>query len=263
MNNVNDETKVNMENAREGLKRIMLVVAYDGTNYHGWQLQPEAITVEKVLNDTLSNLLGEEIAVIGASRTDSGVHALGNIAVFDTVSRIPGEKYPYVLNQLLPEDIRIQKSKEVDLSFHPRKCDTKKTYEYRILNTEFEIPTMRYNYHHCHFPLDEVAMDKASKALLGEHDFTSYCSVNAQSETRVRTITDIGVTRTGNEVIIRVTGNGFLYNMVRIIAGSLMEVGRGHMSIESIEDALKAKSREAAGPTAPAKGLTLIGYEFL
>ena len=122
------------------MKRIKLTVAYDGTNYHGWQLQPREITVEEVINNALSELTGEDIQVIGASRTDAGVHALGNVAVFDTESRIPGEKFSYALNQRLPDDIVIQKSEEVSDDFHPRYCDCRKTYEYTILNRDFPLP---------------------------------------------------------------------------------------------------------------------------
>lgn len=194
-------------------RRILLTVAYDGTNYHGWQYQPGSITVEEVLNNCLSDLLGEEIAVIGSSRTDAGVHALCNMAVFDTESRIPAEKFPYALNSRLPEDIRIQAGKEVDLDYHPRHVNTHKTYEYHILNSQFEIPTLSRYTHHVYVPLDDKLMNEAGQYLVGEHDFTSFCSVNAQSETRVRTITHLQVYRSRHEVIIEVTGTGFLYNM--------------------------------------------------
>lgn len=245
------------------LRRIMLTVAYDGTNYHGWQIQPESITVEKVLNDALSELLGEDIAVSGSSRTDAGVHALGNLCVFDTYSKIPAEKFPFALNSRLPEDVRIQAGVEVALDFHPRKCDTRKTYEYRILNTKFEIPSKRFNTYHYYIPLDHEKMNRACKALIGEHDFTSFCSVNAVVESKVRTITDLSVIREGDEIIIRVTGTGFLYNMVRIIAGTLIDIGRGQLDEDCISAMLDAMDREAAGPTAPALGLTLVGYEFV
>lgn len=243
--------------------RIMLTVAYDGTNYHGWQLQPESITVEQVLNTVLSELTGEDIQVSGSSRTDAGVHALGNLCVFDTHSRIPAEKFPYALNQRLPEDIRIQEGKEVEADFHPRFVDTLKTYEYRILNTKFEIPSKRFNTYHYYIPLDVDKMDAAGKFLVGEHNFTSFCSVNAQSETRVRTITDLSVRKEDNEIIIRVTGNGFLYNMVRIIAGTLIDVGRGQIEVDSLPRIIEAKDRAKSGPTAPPQGLTLIGYQFV
>ena len=245
------------------LRRIMLTVAYDGTNYHGWQYQPGSITVEQVLNETLSELTGEEIVVSGSSRTDAGVHALGNLCVFDTYSRIPAEKFPYALNQRLPEDIRIQKGEDVGSDFHPRFVETRKTYEYRILNTKFEIPLKRINTYHYYISLDENKMNAAGKYLIGEHDFTSFCSVNAQSETRVRTITDLSVVREGDEIVIRVTGNGFLYNMVRIIAGTLIDVGRGQIEVDSLPRIIEAKDRAKSGPTAPPQGLTLIGYQFV
>ena len=159
------------------MKRIGLVVAYDGTNYCGWQTQPNGITVQGVLNDTLSELLGEKIETIGASRTDAGVHALGNVAVFDTNTRIPGEKISYALNQRLPEDIRIQNSCEVPLDFHPRYQKTVKTYEYHILNREFPLPAYRLNAHFTYRPLDIARMQEAARYLEGEHDFQSFlCS---------------------------------------------------------------------------------------
>ena len=209
------------------MKRIKLVVAYDGTAYSGWQVQPGVKTIEGELNRCLSELLGEEIQVIGASRTDSGVHALCNVAVFDTGARIPGEKVSYALNQRLPEDIRIRESSEVDSDFHPRHCNSKKTYEYRILNAPFAIPTRRLYTHFTYVPLDVELMQKGADYLIGEHDFKSFCSTAAVVETTVRTITDIQIEKAGNEISIRVCGTGFLYNMVRIIAGTLMEIGRG------------------------------------
>ena len=162
------------------MKRIGLVVAYDGTNYCGWQTQPNGITVQGVLNDTLSELLGEKIETIGASRTDAGVHALGNVAVFDTNTRIPGEKISYALNQRLPEDIRIQMSEEVEPDFHPRYCDSEKTYEYRILNRKFPVPTERLYSYFYHYKLDVDKMREATSYLIGRHDFASFCGSGAQ-----------------------------------------------------------------------------------
>ena len=245
------------------MKRMKLVVAYDGTAYNGWQVQPGVKTIEGELNRCLSELLGEEIKVIGASRTDSGVHALCNVAVFDTDTRIPGEKISYALNQRLPEDIRIQESAEVEADFHPRHCDSRKTYEYRILNAPFALPTKRLYSHFTYVPLDVAKMQEGARYLVGEHDFKSFCSAAAVVETTVRTITDLQVEKEGNEIVIRVTGTGFLYNMVRIIAGTLMEVGRGSYAPEYVQDILEAKDRQAAGPTAPACGLTLVKYQFL
>lgn len=274
------------------MKRVMLTVAYDGTAYSGWQLQPNAETVESVLNRCLSELTGETVEVIGASRTDSGVHALGNVAVFDTGSPIPADKFSYALNQRLPEDIRIRGSREVAADFHPRYLESIKTYEYRICNAEFPLPTKRLYAHFTYVPLDVSLMKKAAAYLVGEHDFKSFCSVDTQAKTTVRRIEEIAVweepaagsgavadsmgvlARTGREdaeipayrereIVIRVRGRGFLYNMVRIIAGTLMEVGRGQIPPEQTEEILLACDRQKAGPTAPACGLTLIGYEFL
>lgn len=244
------------------MSRVMLTVAYDGTNYCGWQVQNNGETIEGVLNRTLSALLGEEIAVIGASRTDSGVHALGNVAVFDTETRIPAEKLSYALNSRLPGDIRIQKSFQVPDDFHPRKTDCIKKYEYRILNREFELPSQRLNSYFFRRALNVEKMQAACAYFLGEHDFKSFCSINTQAKTTVRTIYSLEVLQEDELIRIRVTGNGFLYNMVRIVAGTLIQVGLGVIEPESIRDMLKAKNREAAGPTAPAKGLTLLGMEY-
>ena len=244
------------------MKRVKLVVAYDGTAYHGWQLQPNAPTIEGELNRALSELLNEEIQVIGASRTDSGVHALCNVAVFDTEARIPANKISYALNRKLPEDIKVQSSEEVAPDFHPRHCDSRKTYEYRILNREFPLPTNRLYSYFTYIPLDEVKMQEAAFYLVGEHDFKSFCAVAAVVETTVRTLYEVNVERQGEEIVIRVCGSGFLYNMVRIIAGTLMEVGRGNLAPDKIKEILEAKDRCVAGPTAPACGLSLVKYEF-
>lgn len=245
------------------MKRIMLTVAYDGTNYHGWQIQPNGETIEGVLNRCLSSLLGEKTEVIGASRTDSGVHALGNIAVFDTETSIPAEKIAYALNARLPADIRIQDSREVDASFHPRHCDSRKTYEYKIYNATFPMPTQRLYAHFSYIPYDIERMREAAAYFIGTHDFKSFCNTDTQAENTVRQIEDIKIRKEDSLITIRVTGRGFLYNMVRIMAGTLMEIGRGSMQPQEIERILAAKDRSAAGPTAPACGLTLIKYDFL
>ena len=245
------------------MKRVRLIVAYDGTNYHGWQIQKNGITIESELNRCLSELLQEPIEVIGASRTDAGVHALGNVAVFDTESRMPAEKISYALNQRLPEDIRIQKSEEVAQDWHPRYCDSRKTYEYRIYRGEFPMPVKRLYSLFTYRSLDVAKMQEAAKYFVGEHDFKSFCQVHAQVDSTVRTVYDVSVYEEGPDVVIRVTGGGFLYNMVRIMAGTLMEVGQGKRKPEEIAEIIEAKDREAAGPTAPAHGLMLVKYEFL
>lgn len=280
-------------------RRILLRVAYDGTNYHGWQIQPNAKTIEGELNRVLTQLTGEKIQVTGASRTDAGVHALGNVAVFDTASKIPAEKFSYALNQRLPEDIVIQSSLQVADDFHPRHCDCCKTYEYDILNRTFPLPAYRNTAYFLYGDLDLDAMRKACQAFLGEHDFASFCAAGAQVQTTVRTIYSLEVLEqplavtgrgskpasevTGADPIcqptetaaveqsqrsperlmtIRVRGNGFLYNMVRIIAGTLVEVGRGHIRPEEIEGIIAACDRAKAGPTAPARGLRLVEIKY-
>lgn len=243
--------------------RVKLVVAYEGTNYCGWQIQPNGITIEQVLNETLGSLLGEEITVTGASRTDAGVHSLGNVAVFETHTKMPAEKISFALNQRLPEDIVVQESCQVPEDFHPRFSKSRKTYEYRILNCRFRQPLERRTSYFYHYPLDVSAMQKAAAYLVGEHDFTSFASVHAQTNTYVRTIYALDVVREGDMIRIRVQGNGFLYNMVRIIAGTLIQVGAGIKKPEDMESILAGKDRELAGPTAPAHGLTMIGLEYL
>ena len=245
------------------MKRIKLVVANDGTNYQGWQIQRNGETIESMLNRALQSLTGEPIRVMGASRTDSGVHALGNVAVFDTEARMPGDKFSYALNQRLPEDIRIQASCEVPGDFHPRYQETVKTYEYRILNREFPLPSCRLNTYFTYYTLDVDRMCQAAAFLTGEHDFKSFCAAGAQVKTTIRTIYDLQIRKDEDLLTIRITGNGFLYNMVRIIAGTLMKVGTGEWEPEYIEEILKAKDRRKAGPTAPAKGLTLLEIRFL
>lgn len=244
------------------MKRVKLTIAYDGTNYCGWQIQDNGITVEEVINSKLSELLGEEVAVIGASRTDSGVHALGNVAVFDTDSRIPAEKMSYALNQRLPEDITIQKSEEVPLDFHPRFCNSTKTYEYSILNRRFDMPIYRLYTHFVYMPLDIEKMQQAAKYIVGEHDFKSFCSTRTQVENTVRTIYSLEVTSDNDIIRIRVSGSGFLYNMVRIIVGTLIKVGLNVYPPEYVLEILNKKDRTFAGPKAPAKGLTLIGIQY-
>jgi tRNA pseudouridine38-40 synthase len=240
-----------------------MIVAYDGTNYRGWQLQPNGITIEQKLNEALTSLLNEDIRVIGASRTDTGVHSLGNVCIFDTDTRMPAEKISYALNQRLPEDIVVQDSCEVAPDFHPRYAQSRKTYEYRILNRRFRMPTRRLDTYFYHHALDVARMQEAAACLEGEHDFRSFCAVHAQVKTTVRTIYRCTVTRADDIITIRVTGSGFLYNMVRIIAGTLIKVGCGELEPADMQRILDARNRSAAGPTAPAHGLTMMGIAYM
>lgn len=244
------------------MKRVKLTVAYDGTKYCGWQIQPNGITVEEVLNRKLSGMTGEEIVVIGASRTDSGVHARGNVAVFDTESPIPAERMAYALNRRLPEDIVIVKSEEVSLDWHPRYCDCEKTYEYHIWNSEVPDPTKRHTTYHVSYKLDIEKMRQAAQYLIGEHDFVSFCSIHRNVKTTVRTIYQLDIEKHHEDLTIRIRGNGFLYNMVRIIVGTLLRVGRGYYTPEQVKEILEAKNREAAGVTAPPQGLMLMEINY-
>ena len=269
------------------MKRVKLIVAYDGTNYCGWQIQPNGITIEQVLNENLSKLLGEEITVTGASRTDSGVHSMGNVAIFDTETRMPADKISFALNQRLPADIVVQDSCEVPSDWHPRYQVSRKTYEYRILNRTFRMPNRRLDTYFYHHKLDVDKMKQAASYLVGEHDFKSFCAVGAQVKTTTRTIYSCEVEKDGNDIItirvtgngflynmvrilsgtllsvtLRVSGNGFLYNMVRIIAGTLIRVGGGELAPDEMPQILGKKDRTAAGPTAPAHGLTMMGIEY-
>lgn len=249
------------------MKRICLTVAYDGTDYCGWQIQPNGITIEEVLNRKISKLTGEEIHIIGASRTDSGVHALGNVAVFDTESRIPPERFAYALNQKLPEDIVVVRSEEVLPDWHPRYQDQiTKTYEYHIYNASVRNPLKQRYSTFVSFPLDVEQMKKGAQYIIGEHDFASFCNVRTNTSDTVRTVYDIQIeeqkTVLGTDITIRVTGNGFLYNMVRIIAGTLIRVGRGFYTPEKIKEILDQRVHTSEGVTAPPNGLVLVEIAY-
>ncbi len=256
------------------MKRIMIEVAYDGTSYCGWQIQPNGMTVEEKLNQVLSDFLGEEIRVMGASRTDSGVHAYGNVAVFDTESGIPPEKMCYALNGKLPEDIRIRSSRQVDRNFHPRYCLSIKTYEYHIQNCRLPIPTERLYTQLVTMPLDLNLMRKGAAYLVGKHDFASFCASGTSAKTTIRTVRAIDIEsrpyasfyedsgKDDHKIIIRVIGEGFLYNMVRIIAGTLIKVGLGVYPPEHVKEILEARDRNLAGETAKARGLFLKKIEY-
>ncbi len=238
--------------------RIRLRIAYDGTGYCGFQCQTNGVAVQDVLNDALSELFGMPVRTIGASRTDAGVHAEGNVAVFDMETRIAPSKIAFALNARLPEDIRITESDAVPDDWHPRYRNTVKTYEYRILNRVHPDPLSRRTEMHYYYPLDADKMNRAASYLVGEHDFASFCAAGTSAKSTIRTIYRAEVKREGDRVIFSVTGNGFLYNMVRIIAGTLLEIGGGKYPAEHMREILEARDRSAAGPTAVAKGLVLM-----
>lgn len=246
------------------MKKILLVVAYDGSNYNGYQIQPGLPTIEGVLNKTLSDFLSEEIITVGASRTDTGVHAIHNVAVFNTATKIPAEKLFLAINTVLPKDIRIMCSREVSMDFHPRKNVIDKTYEYHILNSKVLLPTKRNYVYNTRAELDISAIKEAAKYFIGEKDFTSLCSAKTEKENKVRSIYSIDIIQSNDELTIRIRGNGFLYNMVRIIAGTLYNVGIGKIDACKIDEIIATKDRRLAGPTLPPQGLFLteIRYKY-
>lgn len=242
--------------------RILLKVAYDGTNYHGFQCQTNACSIQDTLNAALSDLFGVSVRTTGASRTDTGVHARGNVAVFDVETRIDPSKIAFAVNARLPEDIRIVESRQVPDTFHPRYQRTVKTYTYHILNRTHPDPMFRNYEMHCYYHLDENAMNSAASYLVGEHDFASFCAAGNTSATTVRTIYRADVIRTGDRLVFTITGNGFLYNMVRIITGTLLLTGQGKFPPSQMKSIIEAKNRSAAGPTALARGLVLETIEY-
>ncbi len=255
------------------MKRIEIIVSYDGTNYVGWQVQKNGIAIEQVINEHLRRLLSEDITIIGASRTDSGVHALGNVAVFDTNTQIPPEKICYALNQSLPSDIKIVSSKEVASDFHPRHCDCIKTYEYTILNSKVNLPTYERYTDYVYYKLNVAKMKKGAKYLVGEHDFKAFSSAGGQQRSTIREIYSIDIYSepiidvenddfAPSLIKIRISGNGFLYNMVRIIAGTLEKVGMGVYEPEHVKEILESLDRRASAPKASAAGLSLINIDY-
>jgi len=243
--------------APRGTRRILLTISYDGTAYAGWQRQLNAVAVQQKLEEALFTLTGEPIRVTGASRTDAGVHALGQRAHFDTASRIPAERFPYALNTHLPFDIRALDGREVDGCFHARFDAKSKRYVYRIHNAPHASALCRHLTAHVPVPLNGAAMRRALPAILGTHDFAAFQASGGTAKTTVRTLTQASLQAEGDELILTVAGNAFLYNMVRVIAGTLIEVGKGKLNEDCFLRALTTCDRLSLGPTAPACGLTL------
>ena len=239
------------------MKRILLTVEYDGTNYAGWQRQINGLAVQQVLEEALQKATKERIVVTGASRTDAGVHALGQAVHFDTESRIPPEKYPFVLNTMLPRDIRVHTGREVPEGFHARFMTCGKRYTYRIVNSRHASAIRRNTHVHVPLPLDLAPMQEAAKQLLGTHDYAAFQAAGGTAKTTIRTITSAELVRLGDEIILTVEGDAFLYNMVRIIAGTLIEIGLGRRSVNAFSEAYETLNRLSLGVTAPPQGLEL------
>ena len=235
-----------------------MIVEYDGTDYAGWQRQSNALAVQQVLEEKLEKLTGERIVVHGASRTDAGVHALGQSAHFDTESRIPGEKFSYALNALLPHDIRVSFSEDAAPNFHARFSAKGKRYRYLFWDAPHAGALNRNTHAHSIYPLDVSRMQAEADALIGTHDFAAFAASGSVVKDTVRTIWKAELTRNGHEVKLIVEGSGFLYNMVRIIAGTLRDVGSGKLEPGALARAIETGDRLDLGVTAPAHGLTLM-----
>ena len=238
-------------------RRLLLTLEYDGTPYSGWQRQLNGPSVQEELEKALQRLTKEPITVTGASRTDAGVHALGQRAHFDTLSRIPDDKWPFALNTLLPRDIRVLESQPVGEEFHARFDARGKEYGYLMLNRRHPSALLKDRCAHVPLPLDADSMRRAADTLVGTHDFAAFEASGGTAKTTVRTINAVGLERRGDEVRLLIRGNAFLYNMVRIIAGTLILIGQGKLPEDSFTQAIEKKDRLLLGPTAPAQGLTL------
>lgn len=239
------------------MKRILLTVEYDGTAYAGWQRQLNALAVQQVLEEALAAACGHPVTVTGSSRTDAGVHALDQRVHFDTGCSIPPDKYPFVLNNLLPPDIRVTTGREVPPDFHARFLTSGKTYTYRIINSRHGSALKRNTHWHIPVPLDSTPVLEALKALPGTHDFAAFQAAGGTARTTVRTVTEASLVTDGPEWVLTVSGNAFLYNMVRIIAGTAAEIGLGKLSPDAFSRAFQTLDRLALGMTAPAHGLEL------
>ena len=236
---------------------IKLKLQYDGTAYHGWQIQKNDITVQETVKKAIEKITGENVVLTGCGRTDTGVHAENYVCNFHTNSTVPVERFPYALNTHLPDDIVCFGAEEVSEDFHANSSAVKKRYIYKILNREFPDAVLcRYAWHY-KYPLDIEKMRTAAKAFIGEHDFIGFASSGFTVKTTVREIYSLDVSRDGDMITIDVTGNGFLYNMVRIIAGTLVFAGGGKIDPPDMADIIASKDRNRAGITAPPQGLCL------
>ena len=239
------------------MKRILLSVEYDGTAYAGWQRQINGLAVQQILEEALASACGHPVSVTGSSRTDAGVHALDQKVHFDTSCSIPPEKYPFVLNTLLPPDIRVLEGRSVPSDFHARFLTSGKTYTYRIWNARHASALRRNTFWHVPVPLDEIPVRRALLTLPGRHDFAAFQASGGTARTTVRTLREAGLSIDGNEWTLTVSGDAFLYNMVRIIAGTVAEIGLHKLAPDAFEKAFETKDRLMLGMTAPAHGLEL------
>lgn len=238
------------------MKKLLLTVRYDGTRFHGWQVQPNGLTVQQVLQDAVERITGIRSPLTGCSRTDAGVHALRFYCTTDLPKQSPRE-FCKALNAVLPHDVAVLSAQEVGEAFHPRYSARGKRYVYRIWNGAARDPFQQPYALHVRSPLNEAAMNETAALFMGTHDFSAFCSAGGAVEDKVRTITRAEVTRQGDLVTYIVEGNGFLYNMVRIMVGTLLDVQNGRLTNDDVRRALESGDRGAAGVTAPPQGLFL------
>lgn len=240
------------------MRNVLMSLRYDGTNYHGWQVQKNAVTVQEVFQGALARLLGEDVDIKGCSRTDAGVHANMYCVSAKIDSKIPCDRLKMALNRFLPRDIAVTGAVEVPLDFHARYSCSGKEYVYKIWNEPVRNPFWHGRAFHYWYHLDIEKLDSAAKNFIGTHDFTSFCTLDKRNpENMVRTVKAFSVERNGGLVEMRVTADGFLYNMVRIMVGTLLRVAMGRIEPQEIPDIISAKDRAKAGPTAVAHGLYL------
>lgn len=243
------------------MKNIKLTIEYDGTNFSGWQVQPKERTIQEEIEKALYILTKERVSLIGSGRTDSGVHAKKQVANFKTNSRIPNDKYKFALNSILPEDISIKDSVEVDIDFHSRFDARSKKYRYVIYNSRTRTGLYRNYSYNVPYKLDIKLMRDSLKKIEGEHDFIGFMSTNSNVKNTVREIYKTDIIVKDDFIIIDIIGNGFLYNMVRIIAGTMIDIGRGKIT-EDISEILYSKDRKKAGQTAASQGLFLEWVKY-
>lgn len=239
------------------MRNIKLTIEYDGTNYNGWQKQKNGVTIQEELEKAIKKITNEDVEVIGSSRTDSGVHARGMVCNFKTSSRIPTERFREAINTKLPNDIAVLLSEEVNELFHARYNSKGKRYSYTIINRFEKVAINRNFSYHVKDELNIEKMKKTCEYFIGTHDFSAFKSTGSSVKTSIRTIYDMHIDVSGQEIKLIVYGNGFLYNMVRIIVGTLIEVGRGKISCKEVESAIESGDRKVTGPCAPPNGLVL------
>ena len=244
------------------MRRIRLILQYDGTAYVGWQVQDNGVSVQQRVEEALLGVTHTRTALIGSGRTDSGVHARAQVAHFDTEARMPADKFAIALNMLLPPDIRVLFSEETDESFHARFSAKQKHYRYLVQTGPHALVFTRSTALHVHAPLDLERMRRAAADAVGTHDFRAFMSSGTTMENTVRTVFSSEWAREGAYLRYDVTGNGFLYNMVRILAGTMLDIGKGLLPIEAVAHALETACRADAGCTAPAHGLTLMRVQY-